>query len=146
MGSTPPVFPGPEWWSALTDAIAASPEYRQVGAEWEGDISFVIEAEPDKGVPTTVCGWLDLWRGECRAGRWDVPRAEAEEAPFVISAPYTRWKLVIRGELEPVKAMMQGKITVHGDLPAIIRNVKAANELVVIASRLPVRFVDEDDD
>lgn len=140
-----PAFPGREWWDAYVMAVQASPEYPKVSADWEGDISFVVEAEPDKRVEQTVCGWLDLWHGECRRGRWAVPLEEAEAAPFVIRAPYSRWKLVIRGELDPVKAMMQGKLKVYGDLPAIIRHVKAANELVTIAASLDTTFVDEAD-
>src|SRR4029079_17341694 len=113
------LFPGSEWWSAYEAAIKASPVYPDVSADWEGDVAFVIEAEPDKGIDDAVCGWLDLWHGECRGARWAIPLEEAERAPFVIRAPYTRWKQVIRGELDPVKAMMQGKLKVHGDLPAI---------------------------
>ena len=46
--------------------INASEEYREAAAEWEGDIAFLIKAEPDKGVPADVWGWLDLWHGACR--------------------------------------------------------------------------------
>lgn len=136
-------FPGEEWWSAFIQAVRASEDYPKVAADWEGDVSFVVEAEPSKGVPETVCGWLDLWHGECRDGAWAVALEQAEMAPFVIRAPYSRWKEVIRGDLDPVKAMMQGKLKVSGDLPAIIRHVKAANELVAIASSLPTEFADE---
>ena len=49
---------------------------------------------------------------------------------YVIAAPYTRWKDVVQGDLDPVRGMMQGKLKVRGDLPTIIRYVRAANELV----------------
>jgi hypothetical protein len=39
--------------------------------------------------------------------------------------------------------MMQGKLRVHGDLPTIIRYVRAANELVHLTTTVPTEFIDE---
>jgi putative sterol carrier protein len=63
-------------------------------------------------------------------------------APYVIRA-LTRWKDVLRGELDPVKGMMQGKLKLQGDLPTIIRYVRAANELVHLTMTVPTEFLDE---
>ena len=71
------------------------------------------------------------------------PVEEGEKARFIIRAPYSRWKEVIRKELDPVKGMMQGKLKLKGDLPTIVRYVKAANELVNLAQTVPTEFVDE---
>jgi len=122
-------FPREEWFRALADEINASADYREAASDWEGDISFVIEADPDRGVPSDVWGYLDLWHGACRSGTLVAPD-EGAAAAFVISATYRRWKDVVRGELDPVRAMMQGKLRVQGDLPTIVRYVRAANELV----------------
>ena len=37
---------------------------------------------------------------------------------------------MLRRELEPIKGMMQGKLRLKGDLPTMVRQVKAAQELV----------------
>ena len=37
---------------------------------------------------------------------------------------------MIRKELDPIKGMMQGKLKLKGDLPTIVRAVKASQELV----------------
>ncbi|MHB8340746.1 MAG: SCP2 sterol-binding domain-containing protein [Mycobacteriales bacterium] len=138
-------FPSEEWGGLYREQINASAEYADAAATWEGDLVFVYEKEPDKGVPEDVYAWLDLWHGKCRAiemlaGPGD-PKAKA--AKFTISAPYSRWKAVMKGELEPVKGMMQGKIKVKGDLPTIVRYVKASNVLVDLAGKTPTEFVDE---
>ncbi|MEA2501100.1 MAG: hypothetical protein QOD01_1211, partial [Actinomycetota bacterium] len=73
----------------------------------------------------------------------DVPPEEGDLAQFVIRAPYSRWKQVIRRELDPVRGMMQGKLKVRGDLHVIVRHVKAADELVRIAGQVPTTFIDE---
>jgi putative sterol carrier protein len=135
-------FPSEEWLDEFVQRINQSQAYREAAATWEGDVCFVFEAEPDKGVPETIYGWLDLWHGECRGGKM-VSQEEGEKATFVISAPYSRWKEVLKRELDPVKGMMQGKLKLKGDLPTIVRYVKASNELVNLAGTVPTEFVDE---
>ncbi len=137
-----PTFPSEEWLKEYLERINTSPAYREAAATWEGDVAYVIEAEPDKNVPEDVYAWLDLWHGGARDGKL-VSQEEAEKAQFVIRAPYSRWKEVIRKELDPIKGMMQGKLKLRGDLPTIVRNVKSANELVNLAQTVPTDFPDE---
>ena len=138
-----PTFPSKEWLDEYVNRVNGSAEYRVAAATWEGDIAYVFEAEPDKGVPEELWAWLDLWHGECREARYGVSPEEGEKSKFIIRAPYSRWKEVIRKELDPVKGMMQGKLKLKGDLPTIVRYVKAANELVNLAATVPTEFVDE---
>lgn len=138
-----PMFPGKEWLEAYVARINASKAYAESAARWEGDVTFLFEAEPRLSVPDPIYSWLDLWHGKCRAARYDVPAEEGERAKFVIRAPYSRWKQVIRRELDPIRGMMQGKLKVKGDLQVIVRHVKAADELVRIAGQVPTTFIDE---
>lgn len=137
------VFPSEEWLKEYTHAINTSADYREAAATWEGDVTFVFEADPEKGVGSDVYVWLDLWHGRCRSSRYDVGKEDGESAMFIIRAPYSRWKDVIRKDLDPIKGMMQGKLKLKGDLPTIVRYVKASNELVNIAASVPTNFVDE---
>jgi putative sterol carrier protein len=137
-----PEFPSPEWLDEYVEKINASASYKEAAATWEGDVAYVIEAEPDKGIPDEVVAWLDLWHGDCREAKI-VTTEEGEKARFVIRAPYSRWKEVILKELDPVKGMMQGKLKLKGDLPTIVRYVKAANELVNLAQTVDTQFLDE---
>jgi putative sterol carrier protein len=138
-----PEFPGKEWLDVYVRRINESAEYKEAAATWEGDVAYVFEPEPDKGVPEEIWAWLDLWHGECREGRYAISPEAGEKSKFIIRAPYTRWKEVIKKELDPVKGMMQGKLKLKGDLPTIVRYVKAANELVNLAASVPTEFVDE---
>jgi putative sterol carrier protein len=137
------LFPSQDWLLEYVDRINGSADYRDAAATWEGDVCYVFEAEPDKGVPDEIWVWLDLWHGECRQSKYAITSDEGEQAKFVIRAPYTRWKEVIRKELDPIKGMMQGKLRLKGDLPTIVRYVKAANVLVNLAGSVPTEFVDE---
>ncbi len=136
------LFPSDEWVRIYAERINASEEYLEAAATWEDVIAFVFEAEPDKGVPEETWALMDLWHGECRSARMVSPQ-EGAGAPYVIRAPYTRWKEILRGQLDPIKGMMQGKLKVQGDLPTIVRYVRAANELVHLTSMVPTEFLDE---
>ncbi len=135
-------FTTPEWLLTYKDAINASPAHKQAAVTWEGDLTYVIQAEPDKGFFEDVCIWMDLWHGECRDAKI-VDIDAGEKAKFMITAPYSQWKDVVRGRLDPVKGMMQGKLKLRGDLPTIVQYVDAARELVNIAREITTEFPDE---
>ena len=137
-----PVFPTDPWFQDFITRINASEEYRTAAENWEGDVAFVVEAEPDKNVPENVWALLDLWHGECRGGGI-IDEARGGAARYVIRAPYSRWKEVIAGTLEPVRGMMQGKLKLQGDLATIVRNVQAASALVQIVGQVDTAFPDE---
>jgi putative sterol carrier protein len=137
-----PTFPTDEWFQALVVLINGSEEYRDAAAGWEGDIAFQVLAEPDRGFPETVWGYLDLWHGTCRGGGV-VSETEAAGAAYTLTAPYTRWKDVVLGDLDPIKGMMQGKLRVRGDLPRIVREVRSASELVRLTGEVDTVFADE---
>lgn len=137
-----PEFASQSWFEAFVVQINDSDYYREVAGDWEGDIAFRIMAEPDRGVPDDIYGYLDLWHGECRSGKV-ITEAEAETAAYTIAAPFSRWKDVVEGDLDPIKGMMQGKLRVRGDLPTIVRYVKAANELVCLTGLVDTEFQDE---
>lgn len=137
------VFPSKEWLQAFKEEINHSPEYKQSGKTWEhGTMALIIQAEPDRNVPSDFAIWMDLYHGECLEMR-EVPLEEAQQAKFVITAPYTRWKQVMKHELEPVKGMMQGKLKLKGDLPTIVRYVQAAKDLVNCGTKPQIVYPDE---
>lgn len=137
-----PEFPTDEWFQAFISEINGSKEYAEYAATWEGDVVILVEAEPDKGVPKDVYGLLDLWHGGCRGGGV-VDESRGRAAEFLVRAPYSRWKDVILGDLEPIKALMQGKLRVTGDLPKILRYVKGTQELAEITGEVDTTFPDE---
>jgi len=134
------LFPSEDWLALYVERINSSEEYREAAADWEGDVSFVFEAEPDRNVPADIWGWLDLWHGDCRGARM-ITAEEADAAAYGIRAPYSRWREVVLGDLEPVKAMVQGKLKLRGDLATIVRHVRAAKELVHLTTLVPTEFV-----
>ncbi|MCL4478884.1 MAG: SCP2 sterol-binding domain-containing protein [Deltaproteobacteria bacterium] len=152
------IFPSEEWVAVFKEKINSNPNYKESGAKWEhGTISLIMQFDQDiiekmrkdpvlgkqmKEGETSVGVWLELYHGECKEAK-RVSAEEAEKAKFVIIGDYPRWKLVLKKELDPVKGMMQGKLKLKGDLPTIVRFVKAAQDLVDSATFIDTKFVDE---
>ena len=131
-----------EWASAFKDEVNRSSTYKSAAKGWKWTVGLVVEAEPDKHFPESRGVVMDLFDGEAR----DIkvgPAADAQKCDFVITAPYSRWKEVATKQLDATKGMLQGKLKLKGDLPTIVRYVKAANELVNIAGHVPTEFVDD---
>jgi putative sterol carrier protein len=136
------VFPSEDWVAAYWEAIRKS-DYSETGKTWtKGVVALVCAAEPAVGVTEDVGIWLDLHEGVCRDARI-VPAEEARKAPFVVTGEYARWKQVIQGQLDPIKGMMQGKLRLKGDLPTIVRYVKASKTLVASAANVDTTFLDD---
>jgi putative sterol carrier protein len=136
-------FPSEEWTEEYKKQINLSEGYKKAAATWTaGVVALVISAKPEIGLNEEYGIWLDLHQGVCREAK-RVSLEEAQKAPFCIIGDYARWKQVIKKELEPVKGMMQGKLKLKGDLPTIVRFVKASQELVECTTRIETKFLDE---
>jgi len=131
-----------EWAQAYKDEINSSPVYKQAAAGWEGTVGLVVLAEPDKNVPEDRGIFMDLWHGEARDIKI-VSRDEAEQAQFVITGPYSRWKAVAKKELDATKGIMLGQLKLKGDFPTLVRYTKASQEMTECTTRVPVNWPDE---
>ena len=137
------VFPSEEWIAAYKTQIDEKPDYKEGGKNWRsGPIALVINRKPEAGLNEDFNIYLDLHEGRCNEAK-KCTDEEAAAQPFVIRGDYDRWKLVVLEQLEPVKAMMQGKLKLIGDLPTIVRSIDAAKALVKCATYMETTFLDE---
>ncbi|MGD0169557.1 MAG: SCP2 sterol-binding domain-containing protein [Smithella sp.] len=131
-----------EWMDAWKKIINESKEYKEIAKEWEGSVSITVNADPSKNVLEPVYMFTDYWHGDalefliCDA-------AKAQTAKFVMSGDYSRWKQVAKKELDPTKALMQGKLKLKGDLTYVVRNVKTINKVVDLLTEVNTIFPDE---
>lgn len=135
-------FPTPEWTAAYKDALNANELYREAGKPWTfGAVAMVVSADPAYGIEQDTAMILDVHQGECRGTDLVYGLDAVADTPFVIVAPYTRWREVIEGKLDPIKGMMEGKLKLtQGNLPIMIRYVESSRQLVVSAARVPTKF------
>lgn len=136
-------FPSEEWTKEYQRMINSSEDYKKSGATWTaGPVCLVVSANPSAGLDKEIGIWLDLEKGVCREIKV-VTLEEAQIAPFVITGDYARWKQVVLGQLDPIQGMMQGKLKLKGNLPTIVRYVKASQDLVKCAAKVDTQFADE---
>jgi len=138
----PFVMGSPEWVAAFEKNIQEDDRYKEVAKTWEGSVVIHILGNPEIGLDDDIFMLMDLWHGECKSVRL-VPREAGEKADYVLTGEFERWESVLKGELDVVKAMMQGKIKLKGSLPDIVRYVKASIRLVELAAQIETRFQTE---
>ncbi len=130
-------FASEEWVQAWVAAINASPAYRKSAANWEGDFYFIVE--PGPGETETETMYVDLWHGEARMGML-VSDPSQRSPEFTIRAPMAVWRRVVEKKLDPIQGMVTGQLKLKGTLTKIMRYAKAANDLVVCATKVPTEF------
>lgn len=139
------LFPSAPWAESYKDAINQNATYRTAAHDWdEGAIALVCAAEPALGIDGPRAIVLDLEYGECHGVKYTDRETAMAEAPFVIEADYATWKAVIRGELDPIVAMLSSRLALaRGALGSMIKNVEGSQALVKSATSIETRFPDE---
>lgn len=125
------------WVERFRAEINTSEAYRQAAKSWEGDFFFVVE--PDQAGELAVCMYLDLYHGECREAVI-LNTGDSRSPEFVISATMRVWQAVTQKQIDPVKALLTRQLKLTGNMAKIMRNVRAANELVNCTTRFETEF------
>lgn len=128
------------WARAWGEELRGSESYRAAAASWEGAIALTLEGDPDLGPPDDRTVLLDLWHGDCRDAR-TAESTDLERAPFVLRAPAAVWKRVLEGDLDPLLAVMSGKLAlVRGSVAKLVPYSRASKELVSAARRIDASY------
>lgn len=131
-------FGSPEWPEALQKELNNSQAYADAAKNWEGDFYFVVE--PEGPVTSPIYMYMDLWHGKCRAAEIVQDKA-AKNPAFVMSGAYSKWKKVVSAQLDPIQGLMTGQLKLKGNMSMVMKNVKAAQEMVRACTRLDTEFV-----
>ncbi len=139
-----PTFPSKEWCEHAIRLVNEDAEAKQAGAGWEGDFGAVVEAEPGRLsrhfavhiVPKdgVVVKWKVLP---------DPDDLEEIEPAYVARAPYSVWKGLLCGTLDPLEAVLKRRIAMSGDLQPVIERMKYKVIAVRLFAQLETTFVDD---
>ena len=135
----PYILATPEWVATYEKLMREDDIWSDAAQDWEGSVALCILANEEVGINENLYMFMDLWHGVCHSIRL-VPKDAGEAANFVIAAQYDIWKSVIAKELDVVKGMMQGKLTLDGELAAVVRGAKAFARGVDLAASIGTRF------
>lgn len=131
------LFPSDAWIKAMMLDLNSSSAYEDAARNWEGDFVFVIE--PGGTLDATVSLYMDLHHGKCRDA-YQIESNNAAPAAYRLSGPVTNWKKVMTKKLDPMAAMMTGQLKLSGNMSMVMKNVRAAKELVESCTRIPTEF------
>jgi putative sterol carrier protein len=130
-------FLSEEWIQALGQEMNKSTDYRNAAKNWEGDFYFIIE--PEGSLKEKVIYYMDLWHGECRSA--SIITNEEEKTPkFRMSASLSKWRRVIEKKLDPIQGMVTRQLKLQGNMMQIMKQPKAALEMVNCCTLIPTEF------
>ncbi len=129
-----------EWCAACCDRLNQRESYRLAAAGWECAAVLLMSADPAHGIHQDRAAWLDIHHGQCRGTR--VAMAEdVETAPYLFRAGPAEWKRLLAGEVDPVTAVMTGKLKLsRGNLFTLAKYAPAAREMVLAAGEVGGTF------
>ena len=121
----------------MSEHLNASEDYERSAKAWEGDFTFVIE--PDDAFADTAYLFLALHHGKSPGGQAleDLSDAQTE---YTISAPYSTWRKVVEGRLDPIQGLMTKQLKLNGNMMMIMRYPKAAKEIISCTKLIPTEF------
>jgi len=130
-------FPSDPWVKALMEDLNKSEAYAEAAKNWEGDFYFVVE--PGGVLAKQVILYMDLWHGKCRDA-FEVSDESVKTPAFRMSAPVATWKKVLTKKLDPIQGLMTMQLKLKGNMAMVMKNVKAAKELVESCTRVETEF------
>jgi putative sterol carrier protein len=123
----PALFPSAEWLTELEKKLNSDARYAQIAKNWEGDMYFSID--PGGNLKNQMIMYLDLWHGKCR-GTEIVTDLTSHHPAFILKAGYDNFSKVLKGELDPMQAMLTRKLDIKGNMAVMMRNVPTVLDFV----------------
>jgi putative sterol carrier protein len=130
-------FPSDEWIKELSGLLNSSESYERSAKDWEGDIMFVVE--PDEAYDTTAYLFLGLHHGKSPEAAMEAG-PDGQSTEFTITAPFSTWRRVIEGQLDPIQGLMMRALKLRGNLAKIMRYPRAAKEIVSCCALIPTAW------
>jgi putative sterol carrier protein len=132
------IFPSPEWLQILSDKLNSDERYAQIAKNWESDMCVVIT--PSGPLTKQQFYYLDLWHGKCR--KTEILNDLSSVQPkFVLTATYDNISRIMKGELDPMQAMLTRKLQVHGSMAYMMRNVPTVLDFVRCAREVTTEIL-----
>jgi putative sterol carrier protein len=131
-------FPSEEWIKAYKEELNKNTAYEEAAKDWEGDFLFIVT--PSEGLDKEYAFYVDLWHGKCRDA-YMVPDRTSKTTAFIFEGPYSNWKKLIAGQIDPIQGLLTGKFKLKGNMAKVLRYTKAASELVKTAAKVPTEFI-----
>lgn len=132
------IFPSSEWLQILSDKLNSDERYAQIAKNWEGDMCVVIT--PSGPLIKQQFYYFDLWHGKCRKTEI-LNDLSIIQPKFVLTATYDNISHIMKGELDPMQAMLTRKLQVQGSMAYMMRNVPTVLDFVRCAREVTTEIL-----
>ena len=137
-------FPSKEWCEAAVRLVNEDPERPLAAQGWQGDIGIIVDAEAGKLARAFVVHVVP------RDSRIEKLRVLEEpddldelDPAYLARAPYSVWKQLLQGSLDPVEAVLRRRIAVKGDLQQLIERLRFKGIADRVFAGLKTEYLDE---
>lgn len=139
-----PIFPSTEWCEDAVRLLNSDPETADAGRDWTADFGAIVDAEPGK-LAKAFCVHVVPKGGRVEKIKVlaDPDDLDEIEPAYLARAPYSVWKGLLRGTLDPVEAVLKRRIVVEGDLQPLMERMKYKGIADRILGQVQTKFVDE---
>lgn len=138
-----PVYPSDEWIESFQLVCNNDPEFRDACASFSGKMLWQIEEEPGK-LPRSILlfSWPD--HGYIREAQALGKAEDRPDVEYIITGKYSVWKAIVKGELEPVRALITRKVKLtKGSQMKLLKQVRMAMRMMKNCSLVQTQFFDE---
>ena len=137
-------FPSKEWCEEAVRLVNEDPERSLAAQGWQGEIGIIVDAEPGKLARAFV---VHVVPRDARIEKLrvldDPDDLEELDPAYLARAPYTVWKQLLQGSLDPVEAVLRRRIAVKGDLQQLIERLRFKGIADRVFAGLKTEYVDE---
>ena len=137
-------FPSKEWCEEAVRLVNEDPERALAARGWLGEIGVIVDAEPGK-LPRAFV--VHVVPRDARIEKLRVLEEPDDldelEPAYLARAPYSVWKELLRGSLDPVEAVLRRRIAVKGDLQQLIERLRFKGIADRVFAQLKTEYVDE---
>lgn len=136
-------FPSKEWCEEAVRLVNTDPERPLAARGWRGEIGIIIDAEPGKLARPFVVHVVPRDSLIEKLHVLEEPDDLDELEPaYLARAPYSVWKQLLQGSLDPVEAVLRQRIKVKGDLQQLIERLRFKGIADRVFSQLKTEYVD----
>ncbi len=122
-----------QWSAACRERLNSRGRFAAVAAKWTSPVALRMRADPRLGVERDRLVYLELSDGVCQLARV-AQEGDRERAEFILAAEAAQWKRLLEGDLDPIPAVMTGKLKLErGTLARLLPHAPAARELIAAA-------------
>ena len=147
-----PKFMSDEWLPLYVEALNKNEAYAKAADWWTGDFVFIVKASGN--LDHDIMGFIGLSHGKCTGVKLVSSADEFEVVPpggsptssdklaveYTYEATHDTWISIIKGELDPIRALLSGKAKIQGEMAKVLKATDAAKELVNTASMIETEF------